>query len=37
MKGGREYEKILEFLSSQDKIIIKRGIDLANMILKRRC
>ena len=35
MKGGREYEKILEFLCSQDKIIIKRGIDLANIILKK--
>jgi peptidoglycan/xylan/chitin deacetylase (PgdA/CDA1 family) len=35
MKGGREYERILEFLCSHDEIIIKRGIDLANIILEK--
>lgn len=34
MKGGRAYENILEFLSSQEDVIIKRGIDLANIIIE---
>jgi peptidoglycan/xylan/chitin deacetylase (PgdA/CDA1 family) len=32
MKGGRMYDKILEYLVSQDDVSIKKGIDLANMI-----
>jgi len=32
MKGGRIYPKILEFLSSQDDVIICSGIELANKI-----
>ena len=32
MKGGRMYPKILEFLSSQDDVIICSGIELANKI-----
>ncbi len=32
MKGGRMYEAILEYLTSQDDIIVKRGIDIAKMI-----
>jgi hypothetical protein len=35
MKGGRVYEKILEFLSGQEKIMVKRGIDLANIIFEK--
>lgn len=32
MKGGRMYEKILEYLTSQDDIKIRRGIDITNII-----
>ena len=32
MKGGRIYPKILEFLSSQDDVVICNGIELANKI-----
>ena len=32
MKGGRMYPKILEFLSSQDDVIMCNGLDLANKI-----
>jgi peptidoglycan/xylan/chitin deacetylase (PgdA/CDA1 family) len=32
MKGGRIYPKILEFLSSQDDVIMCSGIELANKI-----
>jgi hypothetical protein len=32
MKGGRIYPKILEFLSSQDDVILCSGIELANKI-----
>ncbi len=32
MKGGRIYEKILEFLSSQDDVSLKRGIDLVKIV-----
>jgi len=32
MKGGRMYPKILEFLSSQDDVIMCNGSDLANKI-----
>jgi hypothetical protein len=35
MKGGRIYEKILEFLAGQEKIMVKRGIDLANIIFEK--
>jgi len=34
MKGGRMYPKILEFLSSQDDVIMSNGIELANKIKK---
>ena len=34
MKGGRMYPKILEFLSSQDDVIMCNGIDLVNRIKK---
>lgn len=34
MKGGRIYEEILEFLSTQEKVMVKKGIDLANIILE---
>jgi peptidoglycan/xylan/chitin deacetylase (PgdA/CDA1 family) len=36
MKGGKAYENILEYLSSQEDIIISRGIDLANLIIKEK-
>jgi peptidoglycan/xylan/chitin deacetylase (PgdA/CDA1 family) len=36
MKGGRAYEKILEFLCTQEKVRIKRGVDLANIILENK-
>jgi peptidoglycan/xylan/chitin deacetylase (PgdA/CDA1 family) len=36
MKGGRIYENILEFLSSQEDVVINRGIDLANIIVKEK-
>ena len=32
MKGGRMYPKILEFLSSQDDVVMCNGIQLANKI-----
>jgi hypothetical protein len=32
MKGGRMYGKILEYLTSQDDVVISRGIDLARMV-----
>ncbi len=32
MKGGRMYEKILEYLTSQDNVKIVRGIDLARIV-----
>ncbi len=32
MKGGRMYEKILEFLSSEEDVEIHRGIDIAGLI-----
>jgi len=32
MKGGRMYPKILEFLSSQDDVVMSNGIELANKI-----
>jgi peptidoglycan/xylan/chitin deacetylase (PgdA/CDA1 family) len=32
MKGGRMYSKILEFLASQDDVIMCNGIELANKI-----
>ena len=32
MKGGRMYEKIIEFLTSQDDVEIVRGIDLVTII-----
>lgn len=34
MKGGRIYPKILEYLSSQDDVVIDTGIKLANKIKK---
>jgi hypothetical protein len=34
MKGGRDYENILEYLSGQEDTVIGRGIDLANLIIK---
>ena len=34
MKGGRIYPKILEFLSSQDDVIMCNGSELANQIKK---
>jgi hypothetical protein len=34
MKGGRMYKEILEYLTSQDDVNIRRGIDLAEMISK---
>jgi len=34
MKGGRMYPKILEFMSSQDDVIMCNGIELANKIKK---
>ena len=34
MKGGRMYPKILEFLSSQDDVVMCTGIELANKIKK---
>lgn len=34
MKGGRMYEKILEFLSSQDDVKFFNGVDLANFLKK---
>ena len=35
MKGGRMYKEILGYLTSQDDVIIHRGIDLAEMISKK--
>jgi peptidoglycan/xylan/chitin deacetylase (PgdA/CDA1 family) len=35
MKGGRMYKEILGHLTSQDDVIIHRGIDLAEMISKK--
>lgn len=32
MKGGRMYEKIIEFLTSQEDVKIVRGIDLAEIV-----
>jgi len=32
MKGGRMYEKILEFLSSEEDVEIHRGIDIDDLI-----
>ena len=32
MKGGRMYPKILEFLSSQEDVIMCNGLELANKI-----
>ncbi|NHI03611.1 hypothetical protein DYY67_2247 [Candidatus Nitrosotalea sp. TS] len=32
MKGGRMYEKILEYLTSQENVKIVRGIDLAEIV-----
>ena len=32
MKGGRVYKQILEFLTSQDDVEIKRGIDLVKIL-----
>ena len=32
MKGGRMYPKILEFLSTQDDVVMHKGIELANKI-----
>ena len=32
MKGGRVYEKILEFLASQDDVKILPGIDLVKIL-----
>ena len=34
MKGGRIYPKILEFLASQDDVIMCNGLELANKIKK---
>jgi len=34
MKGGRMYEKILEFLSSQEDVKMVSGIELANKVSK---
>ena len=34
MKGGRMYEKILEFLSNQEDVKMVSGIELANKVLK---
>ena len=34
MKGGRMYEKILEFLSDQEDVKMVSGIELANKVLK---
>ena len=34
MKGGRMYEKILEFLSDQEDVEMVSGIELANKVLK---
>ena len=31
MKGGRMYKQILEFLTSQDDVEIKRGADLVKI------
>ena len=31
MKGGRMYKQILEFLTSQDDVEIKRGADLVKL------
>lgn len=33
MKGGRAYKKILEYLTSDECVTIKRGIDIANIII----
>ena len=35
MKGGRAYPKILEFLASQDDVIMCSGIELVNKIKKK--
>ncbi len=35
MKGGRMYPKILEFLASQDDVIMCNGLELANKIKKK--
>jgi hypothetical protein len=32
MKGGRMYEKILEYLTSEDDVKVSRGIDLTRII-----
>lgn len=32
MKGGRMYESILQYLTSQEDVVISRGIDLAKLI-----
>jgi peptidoglycan/xylan/chitin deacetylase (PgdA/CDA1 family) len=34
MKGGRMYPKILEFLASQDDVVMCNGLELANKIKK---
>ncbi len=34
MKGGRMYEKIIEFLSSQDDVKLFNGLDLTNFLKK---
>ena len=34
MKGGRMYEKILEFLSDQEDVKMVSGIELANKVIK---
>jgi hypothetical protein len=34
MKGGRMYEKIIAFLTSQSDVKIVRGIDLAEIVNK---
>lgn len=36
MKGGRMYNKILEYLSSQKDVTINRGIDLVKMICNEK-
>lgn len=36
MKGGRMYQKVLEYLASQNDVRVMRGIDLAEMVLERQ-
>ncbi len=36
MRGGRMYENILEYLTSQEDVIILKGIDLAELIKKTK-